>query len=71
MGLYSDIRVLISRMPRRKVDARIYYDEKMDMARKRRVEMVGVLEVVGDRWGGRMGGWGVFAEGQHGIVDVK
>ncbi|XP_014554231.1 hypothetical protein COCVIDRAFT_18005 [Bipolaris victoriae FI3] len=71
MGLYSDIRVLISRIPRRKVDARIYYDEKIDKARKRRVEMVGVLEVVGDRWGGRTGGWGVFAEGRDGIVDVK
>ncbi|EUC40296.1 hypothetical protein COCMIDRAFT_109179 [Bipolaris oryzae ATCC 44560] len=71
MGLYSDVRVLISRMPYRKVDARIYYDENIDKARKRRVEMVGVLEVVGDRWGGRTGSWGVFAKGQDGIVDVK
>lgn len=70
MGLYSDVHVLISRMPRRKVDARVYYDEKIDTARKRRVDMVGVLEVVGDRWGGRTGAWGVFAEGRDGIVDI-
>ncbi|KAH9873257.1 hypothetical protein J1614_005655, partial [Plenodomus biglobosus] len=34
------------------------------------VEMVGVMEVMGDRWAGRVGAWGAFREFEGGVRDV-
>ncbi|KAJ4993754.1 hypothetical protein SVAN01_00808 [Stagonosporopsis vannaccii] len=64
LGRYADAHVLVTQMPRRKMDARVFYAEVggRERAKRRGVEMVGVLEVVADRWGTRMGAWGVFGE---------
>lgn len=71
LARHVDVQILVSRLPRRKMDARVYYaDGGVSGGRKRGVEMVGVLEVVGDRWGGRTGAWGRFCEGRDGIRDV-
>ncbi|KAH7082195.1 hypothetical protein FB567DRAFT_447358 [Paraphoma chrysanthemicola] len=59
LGRYVDTGILVGRMPRRKMDARVYYRE-MESGRLRGVEMVGVLEVMWDRWEGRVGKWGVL-----------
>jgi hypothetical protein len=64
------MEVLVSRIPRRKMDARVHYSDSGGSGKKRGVEMVGVLEVVSDRWGGRSGAWGTFREGKDGIRDV-
>jgi hypothetical protein len=72
-GRYTDTHLLVSRLPRRKIDARVHYGEagsgKMG-GKKRGVEMVGVLEVVSDRWGSRAGNWGTFREGGDGVRGV-
>jgi hypothetical protein len=70
LGRYTDMEVLVSRIPRRKMDARVHYSDSGGSGKKRGVEMVGVLEVVSDRWGGRSGAWGTFREGKDGIRDV-
>jgi hypothetical protein len=64
-------------MPRRKADARVLYaDGEGVVERARRVrggkgpEMVGVMEVLSDRWGGRVGAWGVFEEGDRGMKGI-
>lgn len=59
---------MVSRMPRGKMDARVYYAdaEGRERARRKGMEMVGVLEMIGDRWDGRVGAWGVFHEGKDG-----
>lgn len=64
LGRYADAHVLVSRMPRRKMDAKVFYAETggRERGKRRGVEMVGVLEVIADRWGSRVGAWGVFGE---------
>jgi hypothetical protein len=55
------------------MDARVFYSDAgggKGVGKKRGVEMVGVLEVVSDRWEGMVGGWGVFVEGERGIRDL-
>jgi hypothetical protein len=52
------------------MDARIHYSDTGESGKKRGVEMVGVLEVVSDRWEGRSGAWGTFCEGKDGIGEV-
>lgn len=54
--------MLVSRVPKRKIDARVWYrDGGGGVGRKvRGVESVGVVEVIGDRWGGGMAAWGVL-----------
>lgn len=66
LGRYADAHVLITRMPRRKMDARVYYAESGvgERGKQRGVEMVSVLEVVADRWGERVGAWGTIGEGK-------
>jgi hypothetical protein len=68
---FLDLHLLVGWMPRRKGDARVVYGEA---GRERRgvraVEMVGVVEVVADRYRVRGGGWGTFVEGENGVVDV-
>lgn len=36
----------------------------------RGVEMVSVVEVMSDRFGGSVGGWGVFGTGERGMKSV-
>ncbi|KAF2249099.1 hypothetical protein BU26DRAFT_312056 [Trematosphaeria pertusa] len=73
---YLDLHLLVSRMPRRKADARaVYADggagiEGVRGLRHQSVKTVDVVEVVGDRWSGRVGAWGAFAEGEKGMRDV-
>ena len=56
------------------MDAKVYYVESRgrERGKRRGVEMVGVLEVIADRWGERVGAWGTFGEGRvgRGIGDV-
>ena len=57
-------------MPRRKADARVYYGDGRRGGVAKGLEMVGVVEVVADRYSGRGGAWGTFVEGEKGISDV-
>lgn len=67
LGRWVDVDVLVTRVPRRKMDARVYYSEEGGAGKmKRGLEMVGVVEVVKDRWEGRVGRWGVFDGGEMG-----
>ena len=70
LGRYTDMEILVSRIPRRSLDARVHYSDTDRSGQKRGVEMVGVLEIVSDRWEGRSGAWGTFREGKDGIRDV-
>jgi hypothetical protein len=78
LGRYVDTGILVGNLPRRKMDARVYYRELeargagagTGAKKLRGVEMVGVLEVLWDRWEGRVGAWGVFEEGDMGMRDV-
>jgi len=66
LGQYTDVDLLVERMPRRRGDARLFYSES---GRKRGVEMVGVLEVVKDRWEGQSGAWAAFRVSEQGIKE--
>lgn len=68
LGRYADAHVLLTMMPRRKMDARVYYADTggRERGKRRGVEMMGVVEVIADRWGGRVGAWGMFAEKEKG-----
>ncbi|KAF2824794.1 hypothetical protein CC86DRAFT_353369 [Ophiobolus disseminans] len=74
---YVDTGVLVSQMPRGKMDARVFYHEQdgndggRAVKKLRGVEMVGVLEVVSDRFESRVGAWGTFVEDEKGMVDVS
>lgn len=59
---FLDLHLLLSKLPRRRGDARIYYsNQNADHAKGQRdVEMVNVIEVLSDRWEGRVGQWGAF-----------
>ena len=54
-----DAHVLLAEMPRRKADARVYYADAggRERGKRRGVEMMGVCEVLGERWGGGVGSW--------------
>lgn len=61
LARYVDVGVLVSQLPKRKMDARVYYRDGNEGVKKLRgVEMVSVVEVVSDRWEGRVGGWGML-----------
>ncbi len=66
LGRYVDVGLLVTKMPKKERDARLYYSDVAE-DRKRRAEMVSVMEVVGDRWGGRVGAWGTFDGGEVGV----
>jgi hypothetical protein len=51
-----DLYLLLSLLPKRKRDSEIVYGGKMG-----RVELVNAVEVLGDRWEGRVGRWAAFA----------
>jgi hypothetical protein len=74
MGLISphlDFSLLVERMPLRREDARAVCADGEVVKRVRKgVEMVGVVEVMSDRWGGRGGGWGTFLFGERGLRDT-
>jgi hypothetical protein len=58
---YIDIHILLSRLPRRRLDARLVYagtgvgPPRNDIPPQ--AEMVNVAEVIIDRWDGRIGRW--------------
>lgn len=69
---YVDTSILVSQVPRRKIDARVFYRDGSGGATKkiRGVEMVNVMEVVSDRWESRFGGWGAFVESEKGMQSI-
>jgi hypothetical protein len=65
LARYVDMSLLVSQLPRRKMDAKVYYRDGNVGAggavkKLRGVEMVGVVEVMSDRWEGRSGDWGML-----------
>lgn len=68
---YLDLGVLVHKMPRSKKDANaVYVDGEMVKNVRLGVKMVGVVEVLLDRWGGRGGEWGTFLGGEGGVRDI-
>jgi hypothetical protein len=76
---YVDKGVLVSLLPRRKMDARVFYRDEGSGSgargvagkKMRGVEMVGVLEVVSDRWEGKVGAWGAFLQSEKGLKEIQ
>jgi hypothetical protein len=64
LARYVDVGLLVSCLPKRKLDAKVYYRDgngaSSGVKKLRGVEMVGVVEVMCDRWEGRSGDWGVL-----------
>jgi hypothetical protein len=63
LARYVDVGLLVSQLPKRKMDAKVYYrdgNEGRGVKKLRGVEMVGVVEVLWDRWEGRNGDWRVL-----------
>jgi hypothetical protein len=62
LSRYTDAHVFISDVPRGRMDARVFYADVggRERGKRRGVEMVRVVEVIGDRWGDRVGDWCVF-----------
>ena len=62
LSRFTDTHVLLTMMPRRKMDARVYYADTggRERGKRRGVEMVDVAEIVADRWGDRVGAWEAF-----------
>jgi hypothetical protein len=63
LSRYTDVGLLVSSMPKGKMDARVFYREGGGdgvVKKLRGVEMVWVVEVMWDRWGGGVGAWGVW-----------
>jgi hypothetical protein len=63
LARYVDVGLLVSQLPKRKMDAKVYYrdgNEERGVKKLRGVEMVGVVEVLWDRWEGRNGDWRVL-----------
>jgi hypothetical protein len=68
LARYMDVGLLVSDLPRGKMDARVVYRDGgvgvgVGMKKARGVECVSVVEVLGDRWEGRGGGWKVVKAG--------
>lgn len=67
----------MSQMPRKKMDAKVFYRDEgggngtRGVRKMRGVEMVCVLEVLSDRWEGRVGAWGTFMESEEGVRDIS
>jgi len=53
-----DLHILLSQLPKRRRDAEIEFGGKVGLGR---AEFVNVIEVLADRWDGRMGSWAPFA----------
>lgn len=71
LGRFTDTHVLLTMMPRKKMDARVYYADTGGRERRKRrgVEMVGVVEIVADRWDDRVGSWEAFDIGSMGEIE--
>jgi hypothetical protein len=50
-----DLHLFLSELPKRRRDSEIVYGGKMG-----RAELVAIMEVLGDRWEGRLGRWAAF-----------
>lgn len=74
LAIHADMHVLVSKIPKKQVDARALtmYEDAVAAGKKLRgVEMVHVVEVVADRWEGRIGSWGIFVvEADGSLRDV-
>lgn len=55
-----DCHMLLSTLPLRGLDAKLFYGTQYDGVRRQRPEMVSVLEVMADRRGDRVGKWAAF-----------
>lgn len=61
-------------MPKRKVDARALaaYEDAREAGgigfKTKSMQMVSVVEVLADRWEGRVGGWGTFTNDANGLL---
>lgn len=69
------MHLLVSRLPKRKTDARALaaYADTEGSARRhvKGAEMVGVVEVLADRREGRVGSWGTFTtDADGGLRDI-
>ncbi|CAO2653175.1 Nn.00g025860.m01.CDS01 [Neocucurbitaria sp. VM-36] len=77
LGRHVDVGLLVTRVPRRKMDARVFYSDVEGTNRGSTVrhgkgpEMVGVVEVMSDRWERRVGAWGTFVESETGLKDLS
>jgi hypothetical protein len=62
LSRFTDTHVLLTMMPRRKMDAKVYYADTggRERGKRRGVEMVGVVEIVAGRWDDRVGAWQAF-----------
>lgn len=62
LSRFTDTHILLTMVPRREMDARVYYADTggRERGKRRGVEIVGVVEIVADRWGDRVGAWGAF-----------
>ncbi|KAH8708557.1 hypothetical protein GQ44DRAFT_777074 [Phaeosphaeriaceae sp. PMI808] len=69
---YVDLGLLLSSMPRQKMDARVYYRDGGSGSKKLRgVEMVNIMEVMSDRSKGRVGAWGTYISSEQGLKGVS
>ncbi|KAF2738825.1 hypothetical protein EJ04DRAFT_549711 [Polyplosphaeria fusca] len=68
LPVYVDMGLLVSRLPRGKLDAKYAYagDETGRGVKNKGVKMVGIVEVVAERWEGRGGAWGAFVVSEDG-----
>ena len=60
-----DVHLLLHRVPKTAADARAVYGAQAG-AKRAHAEMINVLEVAQDRYGGRVGRWAPFAVGEDG-----
>ncbi|KAH3968986.1 hypothetical protein HBI56_237870 [Parastagonospora nodorum] len=68
LAIYLDVGLLVSDLPRGKMDARVVYRDGgmgvgVGMKKARGVECASVVEILADRWEGRGGGWEVVKAG--------
>ncbi|KAH7382222.1 hypothetical protein BKA66DRAFT_570517 [Pyrenochaeta sp. MPI-SDFR-AT-0127] len=77
LGRYVDVGLLVTKMPKSRLDARVFYSDSgggqgnRAGVKKRGVKMVSVMEVMSDRWAGRVGAWGTFIESSTGIDGIS
>lgn len=68
LARYVDLGILVSALPRGKMDARVVYRDGgvgmgVGVKKAQGVECVSVIEVLGERWEGRVGAWEVLKAG--------
>ncbi|KAL6704108.1 hypothetical protein ACN47E_008771 [Coniothyrium glycines] len=74
LARYVDMCVLVTRVPKRRMDAKVHYSDAggagSSGGKKRGVELVSVVEVLSDRWERRVGAWGAFVVGKEGLKSL-